>query len=97
MGVKKSSFIPPPPLDPTHYPIPLHKGKLETLQINLVFSTLRLQLEQMFYALFLLLETYEELLNKSKVRVNFPNPLEDKITFLFIGLIPTDDTAPYSE
>ena len=36
-------------------------------------------------------------LNKSKVSVNLPYPLEDRIIFLLDGLIPIDDTTPHLE
>ena len=41
--------------------------------------------------------THLLLLNKSKVSVNFPYPLEDRIIFLLDGLIPIDDTTPHLE
>lgn len=41
--------------------------------------------------------TYLSLENKSKVMVNFPNPLDDSITFLLAGLIPIEETTPHLE
>ena len=43
------------------------------------------------------MSTYVGLLNNSKKMVNFPNPLEEKMTFLLIGLSPTDETTPHFE
>ena len=43
------------------------------------------------------MSTYVGLLNNFKKMVNFPNPLEEKMTFLLIGLSPTDETTPHFE
>lgn len=41
--------------------------------------------------------SYSGLLNKSRLRVNFPNPFEDKTIFVLDGLIPMEDTTPHLE